>query len=45
MINSVRNYKAFKNFIENFKLGNVFYENQKIKHVTNNLLKMILSLH
>lgn len=45
MINSVRNYKAFKNFIENFKLGNVYYENQKIKHVTNQLLKMILSLH
>lgn len=44
MINSIRNYNVWKNFIENFKLGNVYYENQKIKHITNNLLKMILSL-
>lgn len=44
MINSVKNYNCWKNFVENFKLSNVYYENQKIKHVTNNLLKMILSL-
>lgn len=44
MISSIRNYSNWKNFIENFKLGNVYYENQKIKHVTNNLLKMVLSL-
>lgn len=45
MINSIRNYNVWKNFLENFKLGNVYYENQKIKHITNNLLKMVLSLH
>lgn len=44
MISSIRNYSNWKNFIENFKMGNVYYENQKIKHVTNNLLKMVLSL-
>lgn len=44
MINSVKNYNCWKNFVENFKLSNVYYENQKIKHVTNNLLKMVLSL-
>lgn len=44
MISSIRNYNNWKNFVENFKMGNVYYENQKIKHVTNNLLKMVLSL-
>lgn len=44
MISSIKNYKSWKNFIENFKMGNVYFENQKIKHVTNNLLKMVLSL-
>ena len=44
MISSVKKYNVWKTFIENFKLGNVYFENQKIKHVTNDLLKMILSL-
>jgi len=32
MINSLRRYSFWKTFIENFKLGNVYFENQKIKH-------------
>lgn len=44
MINSIKNYNNWKNFVENFKMGNVYFENQKIKHVTNQLLKMVLSL-
>lgn len=44
MISSVKNYKGWKSFVENFKMGNVYFENQKIKHITNNLLKMVLSL-
>ena len=32
MINSLRRYSFWKTFIENFKLGNVYFENKKIKH-------------
>ena len=32
MINSLRRYSFWKTFIENFKLGNVYFESQKIKH-------------
>lgn len=41
-INSAKKYNCWKNFIENFKLGNVRFENMKIKNITQELIKMLL---
>lgn len=40
MINSLKKYNFWKTFVENFKLGNVYFENQKIKHTCYEVLKM-----
>ena len=40
MFNTIKKYNFWKNFIENFKLGNVYFENQKIKHNVYELIKM-----
>lgn len=40
MINSLKRYNFWKTFIENFKLGNVYFENQKIKHSCYEVIKM-----
>lgn len=40
MINSLKKYNFWKTFIENFKLGNVYFENQKIKHVVYDVIKI-----
>ena len=42
LINSAKKYNCFKTFIENFKLGNVYYENSKIKYVVQDLIKTII---
>lgn len=39
MINSLKKYNFWKTFIENFKLGIVYFENQKIKHSVFELVK------
>lgn len=39
MFNSMKKYSFWKTFLENFKLGLVFYENQKIKHNMYDLIK------
>ncbi len=39
---SARRYNCWKNFIENYQLGNVRFENQKIKNITTDLIKKIL---
>lgn len=33
----------FKNFIDNYKLGNVYFESQKIKNVTYEVIKMCIN--
>lgn len=43
MINSAKKYNCFKLFLQNFNLGNVRYESQKIKSVVFNLIqKMVI---
>ena len=44
MIHSLKRYNFWKNFIENFKDGNVYFENQKIKHSVYELIKLYHSL-
>lgn len=39
MYNAIKNYNFFKTFITNFKLGNVYFENQKLKHDVYEILK------
>lgn len=43
LINSMKNYTAWKTFIQNYKLGNVYYENMKIKQQVKDLLKIFLT--
>ena len=40
MFNSLSKYNFWRTFLQNFKLGNVYFENQKIKHNTYELIKM-----
>ena len=43
MFNSMKRYNFWKLFLENFKLGNVYFENQKIKHSMYELIKLYYS--
>lgn len=43
LLRSVSKYTQWKFFIENYKYGNVYYENQKIKKYTNDIIRMFLS--
>lgn len=43
LFNALRKYNFWKNFLENFKLGVVFYENQKIKYNVDELIKSYFS--
>lgn len=40
MFSAMKKYNFWKLFLENFKLGNVYFENQKIKHEMYELIKM-----
>ena len=40
LINQLNRSPFFKPFIENYKLGNVFFENQKVKNITYEIIKM-----
>ena len=41
-LNSARKYNCWKHFIENYELGNIRFENMKIKNITSELIKNIL---
>lgn len=41
-INSAKKYGCWKNFVEHYNLGLVFYESQKIKNVCNELIKLMI---
>ena len=41
-LKSARNYSCWRFFIDNFNLGNVRYENQKIKAICQDLIKSII---
>lgn len=43
MFNSMKRYNFWKLFLENFKIGNVYFENQKIKHSMYELIKLYYS--
>ena len=40
-ISSAKDYHAWKVFIKNYRLGNIYYENKKIKGIAQNLFKII----
>ena len=42
MFNALKRYNFWRNFIDNYRLGNVCYENQRIKH---NVFELIKSFH
>lgn len=42
LINSAKTYSCWKNFISNYKLGNVRFENNKIKFISNEVLKLFI---
>lgn len=41
-LNSARKYGCWRTFIENYQLGNVRFENQKIKNIVTELIKKLL---
>lgn len=41
-LKSARRYTCWRKLIENFELGNVRYENQKIKNIVEKLIKSLL---
>lgn len=44
MINALGRYDFWRNFIKNFKLGIVFYENQKLKHEVFEIIRLYNSI-
>ena len=42
LLKSVNGYPFIKNMIENYKLGNVYFESQKLKSITYEIIKMTL---
>lgn len=44
MISALSKYDFWNNFIRNFKLGIVFYENQKIKHIVFEIIRLYNSI-
>ena len=43
MINAMKSYSAWKTFLQNYKLGNVYYESIKIKQNIKDLIKLYLT--
>ena len=43
MYNTMKRYNFWKLFLENYKAGNVYFENQKIKHVMYELIRSYYS--
>lgn len=42
LISSAKYYKCWKKLLDNYKYGNVFFENQKIKNASMEVIKMFL---
>lgn len=45
LLSSLNNYFCWKQFAKNFKLGNVYYENAKIKYIVLELFKVLNAIH
>ena len=43
-LKSAKKYNCWRKFIENFELGNVRFENQKIKNISMELIKKLLTI-
>ena len=43
LLKSFKKYNCWKSFIENYSMGNVRFENNKIKYVCQELIKNILT--
>lgn len=43
LLNSAKKYNCWKSFLDNYKMGNVRFENNKIKYVAQELIKYILT--
>ena len=42
LLSIAKRYNCWINFINNFKLGNVYYENTKVKSICHEVMKMIV---
>ena len=42
-LNSAKKYSCWKNLIDNFQLGNVRFENIKIKNTVQDVIKLLLT--
>ena len=40
LLGALKKYRFWKLFIDNFKMGNVYYENQKIKHCMHEIVRL-----
>lgn len=43
LINSAKKFRCWKLFIENYNLGNVYFENMKIKIIVQDVIKMFIN--
>ena len=43
LLNSAKKYNCWKSFIDNYRLGNVRFENNKIKFIAQDLIKLIVT--
>ena len=43
LLNSAKKYNCWKSFIDNYRMGNVRFENSKIKYVVQELFKIMLT--
>ena len=42
LLSVAKKYRGFKIFINNYKMGNVFFENNKIKSISNEIIRLLL---
>lgn len=44
MLSIAKSHNSFKSLIKNYKLGNVYYENQKVKNIAQDIFRLICIL-
>lgn len=42
LIENARSYNVWRKFLNNFKQGNLYFENQKIKNATMEVIKLFI---
>ncbi len=43
LLSAIRDYTAWKTFVKNYKLGNVYYENVKVKNMVQEVIKLYMT--